>query len=274
MDQDKHGAVIKHYTSRHELRGDTFGQQPYANYGYWTRPQQSIEQAATALTTLVGAAAGLGSGDELLDVGCGYGAGAVRFVQQFGVSKVIGIDVTQIRISSGLEYVARNNLEEQIHLRLGDATRIDEADASFDKLVSVECAFHFDTREQFLGEAARVLRPGGVLALTDMIPADGVDPASYQLGQRTVHSDVCLDMPANAYPAAQYRQILERSGFVDVRIESIVRWTRLPFADALDALGRNSEGERRQMLCRMAERNREQVALGEDYVLVSARKAG
>jgi 2-polyprenyl-3-methyl-5-hydroxy-6-metoxy-1,4-benzoquinol methylase len=53
-----------------------------------------------------------------------------------------------------------------------DAARLAFRDASFDCVVCIEAAFHFDTRSAFLAEAFRVLRPGGVLFTTDMIIAN------------------------------------------------------------------------------------------------------
>ena len=272
MKSSKTADVIAHYTARHDFRGDTYGSQPFANYGYWTRPGMTIEQASEELTDLVARTAGIKAGDRVLDVGCGYGANAVAYSRRYRPASVTGIDVTEVRITSGREYVERHGLSGVIALQLGDATKMAFADASFERVVSVECAFHFDTRVDFLREAFRVLAPGGTLALSDMIPKRGVDPTTYMTGHRAQISGVCLDMPVNAYDADVYAGHLHDAGFADVRVESIVEQARLPFAAALHALGEKTGGERGATILQMAQRIRAYVEAGEDYVLVFARK--
>jgi SAM-dependent methyltransferase len=51
---------------------------------------------------------------------------------------------------------------------VGDAVRIPLADRSVDGIISVEAAFHFRSRARFFAEARRVLRPGGVLSMSDV----------------------------------------------------------------------------------------------------------
>lgn len=265
--------VVAHYTVRHGGRDGLFGDQPFANYGYWTRDDLSLQQAAEALTELVATSAGLRPGDAVLDVGTGYGAGAVVYARRCRPASIVGIDITPVRIEEGLNYVAGHGLSDVITLQLGSATALAFADARFDKVVSVECAFHFDTRVDFLREAARVLKPGGTLALTDIIPRSGIDPATYMRGEKTLGSGICLDNLDNAYHADVYARHLREAGFEAVRIESIVDWTRLPFAQALDAMGARDGGARGAGWQRTAARLRQLIDFGEDYVLVVARRA-
>lgn len=265
-------AVIAHYTARHTARGDLYGEQPFANYGYWVEAGQTIEGAAEALTRLVATAASMGPASRVLDVGCGYGAGPVVFARSHHPRAVVGIDVTDVRIESGRDYVAQCGFADSITLQIGDATAMDFADASFDTVVSVECAFHFDTRAQFLAEAFRVMTPGGRLALTDLIPKRGVDPSNYMQGNRAFLSGQCLDMPVNAYDADEYSRILSEIGFENIKVDSILEQTRIPFIAALRDYAKQSEGERRAAFERMCERLQSYVDAGEDYVLVTARK--
>jgi ubiquinone/menaquinone biosynthesis C-methylase UbiE len=265
--------IIKLYTKRHGFREDVFGDKPYANLGYWDRDGMTLAEACDALTDLVASTARLGPGDRVLEVGCGYGASAVYYTQRYRPSSVIGIDATEIRIKAGQEYIAQQGLGDVIQLRLGDATSLEFEEATFTKVLAIECAFHFDTRQDFLREAARVLAPGGILAMTDVIPKRRVDPKKFLDRGPPVLGEVCLEIPANAYDADVYAGYLKEAGFEAIRVESINDKTRLPFADHMDRLARERGGDRGAKLATIAQRHREQEAAGADYVLVAAHRS-
>lgn len=265
--------VVDYYTKRHDEREDLYPDQPFANYGYWTRTDLTIEQAAEAMAGFVGAHAGLCSADRVLEVGCGYGACAVVYGKRFAPASIIGLDVTDVRIEQGKAHVAKHGLSSMIDLRVGDATKLAFADASFDKVIAVECAFHFETRRDFMREAFRVLAPGGTLVLTDLIPRRGKDMSALQINNKAAATHLQLYNTVNAYDADVYAGYLRESGFGAIRIDSILDYTLVPFVPALHRhADRTRARANAEGIHRHATRLGELVEAGEDYVIVTARK--
>src|ERR1700712_3247876 len=83
------------------------------------------------------------------------------------------------------------------------------ASGTFSKVTALECAFHFDTREQFIREAFRVLKPGGRIALADGIPEVGVNHPTLLTKLVLRH---WVTPVANDYDRLEYSRKLRRSG--------------------------------------------------------------
>src|SRR5262249_44176985 len=77
----------------------------------------------------------------------------------------VGLDLTPEHIESAL---ARRRGPEPEFV-VGDAVDPPFPPGSFDRVLALECAFHFPDRQQFFAAAHRVLRPGGVLGLADVV---------------------------------------------------------------------------------------------------------
>lgn len=266
--------IDRHYTARHTLRQGIFGAKPYSNYGYWPRPGMSIDEAGDAMAELVAEAARLGPGQRVLEVGCGYAASAVHYTARFGPAAVLGIDATAVRVEEARAYVRQSGLEARITVQVGDATRTGLADGSFDRVLAMECAFHFSTRRDFLAEAFRVLAGGGLLVITDIIQSPAASRAGVSLAdmRALLGADQKQIMDENIYDADVYAAHLAAAGFVGVEIRSIKDRVVPPFADHLERVGLASEGERRRNRLAAAEHFRTQFMQGGDYVLIVAQK--
>jgi microcystin synthetase protein McyJ len=189
----------------------------WLNLGYWQRAQ-SYPDACADLARKLAEAARLGRGDVVLDAGFGFAEQDLLWVREYDVARIVGLNVTKLHVDVAQQRVRSLGLGERLDLRLGSATEIPLEAGTVDKVVALESAFHFDTRERFFEEAYRVLRPGGRIALADCMPFVGEKPSGLwnRWGWRRWGVP-----PANIYDRTAYEQKLAARGFTQIEVESI-----------------------------------------------------
>jgi SAM-dependent methyltransferase len=112
-------------------------------------------------------AAGIRTGNNVLDVGCGTGVLAREALRRVGQEgQVVGVDLNE-----GMLAVAART-EPNIAWQLGDAASLRFEDASFDVVVSQFALMYFPDRVASLREMWRILAPGGRLAVAAWAPID------------------------------------------------------------------------------------------------------
>lgn len=127
---------------------------------------------------------------EVLDIGCGAG-NMIHHLSRYGRVKGIEVDARPVAMARARGY----------DVRQADATRgIPYLDASFDLVTALDVIEHVDEDAAMLREMARVLRPGGLLAITT--------PAFQWLWS---HNDV-LNGHKHRYTPAELRQRVQGAG--------------------------------------------------------------
>jgi len=202
----------------------------FRNVGYWKDQPATLDDACEALAQLAGEAAQLAPGDRVLDAGFGFADQDMYWVEHFGPQRVVGVNVTRTQVDEARRRVAERGLSDRIELHLASATQLPFEDASFDKVIALESAFHFPTRDDFFREAFRVLRPGGRLVTLDIL-----SQPDQKLGWwARVVSSICFHFwqvcKANVCDRNQYVQRLSARGFENVRVETIYEDTLVPFS--------------------------------------------
>ncbi len=190
----------------------------FINFGYWrdialdgaiTLEQRVASQQA--LYELVVDTLQIGTGDRVLEVGCGRGIG-VSSVLRRNPARVCGIDLMP-------EQVARAkaaNTDPRLKFEQGSAAAIPFPDGSFNRLLSVEAAQHFEDIPGFARESHRVLEPAGRFALATFFAAD--EHAAPELARLLDSFATGLDL---AHSIGGVQEALRAAGFTDVAATSI-----------------------------------------------------
>jgi SAM-dependent methyltransferase len=131
----------------------------------------AMDQAQRRLNEVVVGLAAVGDGMAVLDVGCGVGGTLASIAEEHTGLRLTGLnlDERQLEIARREVFPGTGNTADWIQ---GDGCALPFEPASFDRVLAVECQFHFPSRRRFFAEVARVLRPGGLLALSDFVPSE------------------------------------------------------------------------------------------------------
>jgi arsenite methyltransferase len=158
--------------------------------------------------------AAIREGETVLDLGSGAGLDCFLASRAVGASgRVIGVDMTPDMITKARANAAKA-AATNVEFRLGEIERLPVADRTVDVVIS-NCVLNLSpSKKAVLEEAFRVLRPGGRLAIADVVaiadlPAEVRDDLAAHGG--------CV---AGAATAEALRGWLAEVGFEDVRIRS------------------------------------------------------
>ncbi len=160
------------------------------------------------------AIANLKPGETVLDLGAGGGFDCFLASKAVGSEgKVIGVDMTASMISK-----ARNNSETgdytNVEFRLGEIENIPAADNEIDVIIS-NCVINLSpAKDKVYKEAFRVLKPGGRLAVSDIV---AIAPMPDELSDNVALYTGCV---AGASPVKDQIKMMEEAGFEDIRIKS------------------------------------------------------
>ena len=159
------------------------------------------------------AIASLETGETVLDLGSGGGFDCFLAAREVGESgRVIGVDMTPEMVEKARENAFANETSN-VDFRLGEIEHLPVADASVDAVIS-NCVVNLSPdKPQVFRDAYRVLRPGGRLAISDVVRTAPVPP---EVRRDPESVSACV---AGAATIDELDAMLDDAGFAETSIE-------------------------------------------------------
>ena len=247
--------LLRRLAADDQVAAAAFGR--HVHWGYWKEPLHGgVDNYGAAAETLCRELCDLAGADDgmsIVDVGCGFGGTLASLNERFTDLRLIGvnIDLRQLQFAS---QEAKPRQGNRIEFVGADAAGIPLRGKRFDIVLAVECVFHFD-RTAFFAEAARLLRPGGNLTLSDFVPSERAleyfREVDFSADEAVRASYGQIDL---SYSVERYRQLGASN---QLRLESVIDITEqtLPTYEFIyESSKRWSDEAHGKMFCRATRR--------------------
>lgn len=177
--RDAH-AIEQHYDVSNDFYHLWLDEAMVYSCAYFPDRTETLAAAQTAKLDHILTKLMLQPGERLLDIGCGWGALALRAAQKFG-AHVVGVTLSKNQHALACERVRDAGLGGQVEIRLQDYRDIDERDGPFDKITSVGMFEHVGLAhlQSYFAKINALLKDGGLVlnhGITSTDPDSGACP--------------------------------------------------------------------------------------------------
>lgn len=200
--RDHYDRISPYY---HSLWGE------HLHHGYWIQGNETKERAQLQLVEHLAKTAGIPPGARILDVGCGFGASSIYLARKYGANAT-GITISPVQV----EMANRAAKEAQASARFlhmdAEAMSFQEP---FDVIWSVESISHYSNVEKFFAAAARLLKPGGTMAITDWCKKGGLTAREHKKYLEPIEKGMMIEM----HTVEHYESLMRENGLLVVKTE-------------------------------------------------------
>jgi ubiquinone/menaquinone biosynthesis C-methylase UbiE len=154
--------------------------------------------------------------DYILEIGFGPGVAIQTSAQKAVKGHISGIDYSNTMLQVARKRNAEAIRSGLVDLRQGEVLSLPYADASVDKAFTIHCIYFWAKPVEALQEVRRVLKAGGLLAVT-------IKPKENWLKERLPPPDLFM-----LYSGVEVAQLLSNAGFGDVHVESYPQPDKFP----------------------------------------------
>ncbi|MFD8985076.1 class I SAM-dependent methyltransferase [Streptomyces sp. NPDC059564] len=209
-------AISHHYDVGNEFYERVLGPSMVYSCAYWS-PGGTLEEAQRDKLDLVCRKLGLGEGERLLDVGCGWGSMALHAAREYGV-RVTGITLSREQAAYARKRIAEEGLTDRIEIRVQDYR--DVKDGPYDAISSIGMAEHVgaDRYREYARTLYALLAPGGRLLNHQIARPPEPDEEAHRIDE---FIDAYVFPDGELSPVGTTVGELERAGFEVRDVEAL-----------------------------------------------------
>lgn len=205
---------------------------------------ESFRQSIARHEHTVAQKLGMKPGEKVVDMGCGVG-GPMRELARFTGSHIVGITINEHQVKRCNDITAKKGLSHLARCKKMDfSAQTEHADASVDKIYSIEALCHLNPRTPALKEAFRILKPGGLFFAYDWVTKgssgyDAQNPEHQKIRRGIEHGNGLPDIVSDADLKKQVEEVgfevLEFYDLVDEFSERVGKNNTIDWYAALDS---------------------------------------
>ena len=222
--KDFQAEIIRRYEApMYRAMLEVYGDQIHP--GFLEGDDDDLREAALRATARLAELAGITADAGVLETACGVG-GTARYLAATRGARVVATNIARSQLAIAEEWTRNAAGAERIRFEFADYHALPYADASFDVYWCQDSLLFSMDKPRALAEAARVVRPGGTIAISDLVVVGTPAPDAAALL-------TAISAPG-FWSAEDYREGLAAAGFEEILVED---WSRhaLPSFDRLAA---------------------------------------
>ncbi len=220
-ENDYHQQIVDYYQSTENAYKDSWDldKSLAIHFGYWDEQVNTFRKSLLRMNEVMMETAGISAADKVLDAGCGVGGSSIFLASRLGC-QVTGISLSKRQVEQARQHAEKKGLGGLLKFEVMNFAKTSFPDASFDVIWGCESICYADDKSAFINEAYRLLKPGGRLVV-----ADGF-VTNFENNEHPVIRQWLDGWQVNYLETPErFKQMMEKSGFMDVRHRDISKHT-------------------------------------------------